>query len=181
VSDVELRPAEPSDLPALTAIYNHYVRETPITFDVEPLPVEGRRPWLEGFAAEGPHRLLVAERGGDLLGYAGSMSFRPKAAYATSVETTVYLRAGSAGQGIGAVLYARLFEVLRGEELHRAYAGITLPNPASIRLHERFGFRPVGVFHEVGRKLGRYWDVEWYEKSLGGENAEEEGGPAQEP
>ena len=181
MSDVELRPAEPSDLPALTAIYNHYVRETPITFDVEPFPVEARRPWLEGFAAEGPHQLFVAERGGDLLGYAGSMRFRPKAAYATSVETTVYMRVGSEGQGIGAALYARLFEALRGEELHRAYAGITLPNPASIRLHERFGFRPVGVFHEVGRKLGRYWDVAWYEKSLGGENAEKEGGPAQEP
>jgi phosphinothricin acetyltransferase len=166
LSDVEVRPARASDLPALTEIYNGYVRETPITFDVEPFEVEARRPWFEGFAPEGPHRLFVAERSGDLLGYAGSMRFRPKDAYATSVETTVYLRADSAGQGIGAVLYAHLFEALQGEDLHRAYAGITLPNLASIRLHERFGFHPVGVFREVGRKLGRYWDVAWYEKSL---------------
>jgi phosphinothricin acetyltransferase len=166
VSDVELRPARAPDLAALTAIYNHYVRETPVTFDVEPYHEEARRPWLEGFAPEGPHRLFVAERGGDLLGYAGSMGFRPKAAYATTVETTVYLRPASEGQGVGSLLYAKLFEALQGEDLHRACAGITLPNPASIRLHERFGFRPVGVFHEVGRKLGRYWDVAWYEKSL---------------
>ena len=166
MSDVELRPARASDLTALTALYNHYVRETPVTFDVEPYHVETRRPWLEGFAPEGPHRLFVAEREAVLLGYAGSMRFRPKAAYATSVETTVYLRPESAGQGVGALLYAQLFEALRGEDLHRALAGITLPNPASIRLHERFGFRPIGVFHEVGRKFGRYWDVGWYEKSL---------------
>ncbi len=166
MSDVELRPARASDLPALTALYNHYVRETPVTFDVDPYHVETRRPWLEGFAPEGPHRLFVAEREAVLLGYAGSMRFRPKAAYATSVETTVYLRPESAGQGVGALLYAQLFEALRGEDLHRALAGITLPNPASIRLHERFGFCPVGVFHEVGRKFGRYWDVAWFEKAL---------------
>ena len=167
MSDVELRPARSSDLGALTEIYNHYVRETPITFEIEPYDVEARRPWLEGFAPKGPHRLFVAEQRGELLGYAGSMRFRAKAAYETSVETTVYLRPEAAGQRIGASLYARLFESLEGEDLHRALAGITLPNPASIRLHERFGFRPVGVFREVGRKLGRYWDVAWYEKSLG--------------
>ena len=161
-----IRPAHDGDFAALTELYNHYVRETPVTFDVDPYHVETRRPWLEGFAPEGPHRLFVAEREAVLLGYAGSMRFRPKAAYATSVETTVYLRPESAGQGVGALLYAQLFEALRGEDLHRALAGITLPNPASIRLHERFGFRPIGVFHEVGRKFGRYWDVGWYEKSL---------------
>jgi phosphinothricin acetyltransferase len=166
VSDVAIRPARVSDLAALTAIYNHYVCETPITFDLEPFEVEARRPWLEGFATTGPYRLFVAEREGELLGYAGSMRFRTKAAYATSVETTVYLREACTGSGLGATLYTALFEALRGEDLHRAYAGITLPNPASIRLHERFGFLPVGVFHEVGRKLDRYWDVAWYEKRL---------------
>ena len=166
MSDVAIRPARSADLAALTALYNHYVRETPITFDVEPYEVETRRPWLEGFATTGPYRLLVAERDAQLLGYAGSMRFRPKAAYATSVETTVYLRGDAQGRGLGAALYTELFDALWGEDLHRAYAGITLPNPASIRLHERFGFRPVGVFHEVGRKLGRYWDVAWYEKDL---------------
>lgn len=166
MSDVDLRAARAADLAGLTEIYNHYVRETPVTFDVEPFDAEARRPWLEGFAEQGPYRLLVAERHGELLGYTGSMRFRSKAAYLTSVETTVYVRPGCTGRGLGALLYAELFDALRGEALHRAYAGITIPNPISIRLHERFGFRPVGVFHEVGRKLGRYWDVAWYEKSL---------------
>jgi phosphinothricin acetyltransferase len=69
-------------------------------------------------------------------------------------------------RGVGRALYDALFEALETEDVHRAYAGITLPNDASVGLHERFGFRPVGVFDEVGRKFGRYWSVGWYEKDL---------------
>jgi phosphinothricin acetyltransferase len=67
---------------------------------------------------------------------------------------------------VGSALYGELFKILEGEDVHRAYAGITLPNPASVALHRRFGFREIGVFREVGRKLGCYWDVAWYEKPL---------------
>jgi phosphinothricin acetyltransferase len=162
----EIRPAVAEDAAAIAALYNHYVRETPITFDVEPVSLEERRAWLAGFAATGRYRLLVAERAGELVGYAGTLRFRPKAAYETSVEMTIYVRPQDTGRGVGARLYRVLFAALEGEDLHRAYAGITLPNPASIRLHERFGFRCAGTFREVGRKLGRYWDVAWYERPL---------------
>jgi phosphinothricin acetyltransferase len=161
-----VRPARPEDRPALIELYNHYVRETPITFDTEPYTVESRRPWFEQFAEAGPYRLLVAEEAGRLLGYAASMRYRPKAAYRTSVETSVYVAADEGGRGLGTLLYDALFRTVRGEALHLALAGVTLPNPASIALHRRFGFTSVGVQHEVGFKLGRYWDVEWFEKTL---------------
>jgi phosphinothricin acetyltransferase len=170
VSDLVIRPARASDLAALTDLYNHYVRETPATFDIEPWSVAARRSWLEGFGTDGPHRLLLAERAGRLQGYACSHAFRGKAAYDTTVETTVYLEPGSTGAGIATRLYARLFGELAGEDVHRALAGITLPNPASVALHARFGFELVGVFREVGRKFGRYWDVQWFEKELRAES-----------
>lgn len=91
----------------------------------------------------------------------------PKQAYDSSVETSVYCAPGATGRGIGRGLYSALFGALSGEDVHRAYAGIALPNPASIALHERFGFVQVAYFSEQGRKLGRYWDVAWFEKALG--------------
>ena len=162
----KIRPARLEDLPALTQIYNHYVVETPITFDIEPFSVEARRSWFDQFAETGRHRLLVAERDGRVDGYACSQRFRAKPAYDVSVEVTIYLRDGVQRQGLGTGLYGALFEALRGEEIHRFYAGVTLPNPASIALHARFFFRPLAVFSQVGRKFGRYWDVSWYEKRV---------------
>jgi RimJ/RimL family protein N-acetyltransferase len=81
-------------------------------------------------------------------------------------EYTVYLAPDTIGAGIGTVLYEALFVVLADEDVHRACAGITMPNDASVRLHEKFGFRRVGVFTEQGRKFGRYWDVAWYERKM---------------
>ncbi len=162
----QIRPAQLGDLDALTALYNHYVVETPITFDIEPWSVDARRGWFDHYAEEGPHRLLVADAGGEMLGYACSSRFRPKAAYDTSVETTVYLRPDALGRGLGRDLYGALFEALRDEDVHRAYAGITIPNDASEALHARFGFRPLGVYEEVGRKFERWWSVRWFEKNI---------------
>ncbi|MFK0199592.1 GNAT family N-acetyltransferase [Streptomyces lavendulae] len=161
-----IRPGTEDDLGELTRIYNHYVTATPVTFDTEPFTPQGRRPWLTAHHASSPHRLLVAEEDGTPLGYATSGPFRPKQAYATSVETSVYLAPEGTGRGIGSLLYAALFEALEQEDVHVALAGITVPNAASQRLHERFGFRPVGVFEEVGRKFDRFWDVAWYRKPL---------------
>ncbi len=166
MSDVLIRRARSADLADLTEIYNHYVVHTSITFDVEPYTPEARRPWLEQFAETGRYQLFVAERAGRAIGYAGSMRFRPKQAYETSVETTIYLAPDSTARGLGGRLYARLFDALAGQDVHRAYAGITQPNAASNALHERSGFREVGRYGEVGRKLGRYWDVIWMEKKL---------------
>ncbi|MEU1503190.1 N-acetyltransferase family protein [Streptomyces sp. NPDC005732] len=192
-TDVQVRAGAEGDLDSLTEIYNHYVRETPCTFDTVALTPEERRPWLLSHLQDGPHRLMVATDtdtgpgpgdagpagagpagagpggagpGGRILGYATSSGFRPKAAYATSVEVSVYLAPGAGGRGVGTLLYEALFRALAGEDLHRAYAGVAQPNEASVRLHERFGFRHVGTYREVGRKFGRYWDVAWYEKDL---------------
>lgn len=167
--EVQVRAGNEGDLSALTDIYNHYIRETPITFDVVPVTPEQRRPWLLSHPEDGPHRLLVArtpDPSGRILGYATSSPFRPKAAYATSVETSIYLAPDAGGRGVGTILYKALFEALADEDLHRAYAGITLPNEASVRIHERFGFQRVGVYEEVGRKFGTFHDVAWFEKRL---------------
>jgi len=164
---VAVRHAEERDLARLTEIYNHYVLTTAITFDLEPFSVEQRRAWLAKFSRTGPHRLFVAEEDGLVLGYAGTTSFRDRRAYDTTVETTIYCAPEATGRGTGTLLYRALFEALEGEDLRLAIAGMTLPNDASMALHERFGFTPAGVMHDVGRKFGRYWDVAWYEKALG--------------
>ena len=162
-----IRPATLDDLPGLTEIYNYYVVNTPITFDLEPWSVDRRRAWFDDFAEKGPHRLFVAEEAGRVLGYACSHGFRPKKAYETTVETTIYLAHDATGRGIGRALYDALFDALRGEDLRMLVAGITLPNDASVALHAAFGFQRIGIMHAVGRKFGRYWDVLWTEKEFG--------------
>jgi phosphinothricin acetyltransferase len=109
---------------------------------------------------------LIAETDGRVGGYVTSSRFRPKAAYETSVETTIYLEPEATGRERGTALYAALFAALAEEALHRAYAGVSLPNPASVTLHRKVGFRSIGVHHEVGRKFGKYWNVEWFKKPL---------------
>jgi phosphinothricin acetyltransferase len=161
------RPAESGDLEAINDIYNHYVKETHVTFDVEPITFEARHEWFSHYATSGRHQLLVAISDGSVVGYASSSRFRPKIGYETSVETSVYLAAHATGQGAGSMLYTHLFGALEAQDVHRAYAGIALPNPASVALHERFGFIRVAHFTEQGRKFDRYWDVDWFEKPLG--------------
>jgi phosphinothricin acetyltransferase len=161
-----VRQGEPGDLPALTAIYNHYVENTHVTFDTAPFAVEDRRSWLAHYGSTGPHRLLVATVDDAVVGYATSSRFRDKAAYDTSVESTVYVVDGAAGRGVGTALYAALFAALSDEDVHRAFAGIALPNEPSLALHAKFDFVEVGTYREVGRKFGRYWDVRWLEKNL---------------
>ena len=167
MSTGRVRSAVAADLPALTDIYNHYVANTTITFDLVPFTPDGRRAWLDAHSTGGPHRLLVAaDADGTLVGYATSSRWRPKAAYDTTVESSVYCRADAVGRGIGSLLYGALFDALATEDVHRVVAGVSLPNPASIALHKRCGFREVGVFTHVGRKFGKYWDVAWFEKAL---------------
>jgi phosphinothricin acetyltransferase len=161
---VHIRRATADDLPALVDIYNHYIMHTPITFDLEPVTVDQRRSWFEQFADAGPHRLLVATEDSRVLGYACTHQFRTKAAYNPTVETTIYCAPDATGRGVGSALYSALFEALEGEDLHCFVAGITLPNEASVALHKRYGFNPIGVFHAVGRKFEQYWDVGWYER-----------------
>jgi phosphinothricin acetyltransferase len=164
---VNVRPATERDLEAINEIYNHYVVETHVTFDIEPTTMESRRDWFGHYGETGPHRVLVAAGGDEVIGFATSSRFRPKPGYLTSIETSIYLTPDATGKGAGMKLYGELFRSLEGQDLHRAYAGIALPNPASIALHEKFGFKRVALFTEQGRKFGRYWDVAWFEKALG--------------
>ena len=164
---MQVRDAREEDLPRLLEIYNHYIEHSHVTFDTEPLTLAQRRGWLDAFSEKGPHRLFVVEHGGSVDGYASSGVFRARAAYDRSVETSVYLAPGRGGIGLGSALYARLLETLAEEPLvHRAYGGVALPNEPSLALHQRFGFKRVATFSEVGFKFGRYWDVAWFERAL---------------
>jgi len=165
---VTVRPATEHDLGQINDIYNRYVVETHFTFDVEPMTLEARREWFGHYDHTGRYRVLVGVSDASVIGFASSSRWRPKPAYETSVETSIYLAPDAVGRGTGTRLYEELLKQLQREDLHRAYAGIALPNQASIALHERLGFKRVAHFTEQGRKFDRYWDVGWYEKALGG-------------
>lgn len=159
MSDVLIRRAEARDLPDLLSLYNHYVVHTPVTFDLVPRTLAERAEWFAPFAATGPYQCFVAEREGHAVGYACSGRFKEKAAYATTIETSIYLAPEACGQGLGKRLYETLFDALQGADIHKAFAGITLPNPASLALHRAMGFHQIGTYPEIGRKFGRFWDV----------------------
>ena len=159
------REAGEGDLEAIAAVHGHYVRGSVATFDTEPLGVEG---WREKWRAarDADHPWLVAEEGGEVVGFALCGPFRPKAAYRPTVETTIYLDSGASGRGIGRSLYADMLAEAGRRGFHLAVAGITLPNEPSVRLHRELGFTEVGVFSEVGHKLGQWRDVGWWQKLL---------------
>lgn len=166
-----VRPVAEADLGAINDLYNHYIRTSPATFDLEEHDLAWRVAWLAE-RSSAVHRVLVADRDGRLVGFASSGPHRPRGGYRTSVETSVYVAPDATGAGVGTVLYGALFDALDRTDLHRALAGITLPNDASIALHLAFGFRPVGRFTEQGTKFGRFWDVEWYERPMQGRGAD---------
>ena len=159
-----IRPGRIEDLPALTAIYNHYVTESTATFDLNPFSVEERQPWFDQFNT-GVHPLLVATMDDAVVGYAYAGRFRAKPAYDQTVESTVYLAPDSQRRGVGSALYEALFAHLDTQPVHRVIAVITLPNEASRALHARFGFREIGTLTHAGYKFGRYCDTLWLERS----------------
>ena len=162
-----VRNADLSDLPKLTEIQNYYIQQTHITFDVRPFSPEEREPWFREHSDGKRYRILVAEESvGEIAGYAATGPFRSKEAYQTTVEVSVACNPAVMGKGVGSRLYTELFVLLAREDIHSIVAGIAQPNPASNRLHEKFGFQRVGTFTEVGRKFGRYWDVMWMEKIM---------------
>ena len=162
--DITIRPGRRDDASPINDIYNHYVAHTSITFDIDPWDLPRRRQWIEHF--QSPNFLLVAEHQGVVVGYANNGKFRPKAAYDSSTEVTVYTLPDCPIRGAGSALYRSLFEHIGTTSLHRAYAGIALPNETSVRFHEKFGFRHIGTLTEVGTKFGRRVDVAWFEKAL---------------
>jgi phosphinothricin acetyltransferase len=161
---MDVRPGEKRDLEQVNEIYNHYVLTSPCTFDIDPITMEQRRGWFEAFG--GRNRFIAATEADDVLGWAHSGPFRDRRAYETSVATTVYVHQDHHGKGVGSALYRALFVAIAEEDVHRAYAGITVPNAGSFALHQTFGFKQVAYFTEQGRKFGTYWDVAWFEKEL---------------
>jgi L-amino acid N-acyltransferase YncA len=158
---IAIRPVRQSDAPQYCEIYNYYVRETVITFEEQPVDRAGMERRIVETSAMFPW--LVAEHGGVFAGCAYATSWKTRSAYRYAVESSVYLAPDATGRGIGTELYAALLAELRARGLHCAIGGIALPNPASIALHEKLGFRKIGEFAEVGWKLGRWIDVGYWE------------------
>jgi len=161
---ISIEPARREDLAAIAGIYHHYVLTSAHTFDLEVLPDSRWNDWFARFDGA-RHKLLIGRQDDSVLGYTFSDAYRPRAAYDPCVLTSVYVAPEHVGRGVGTSLYHSLFDALDGEDIHRAYAAISMPNPTSVRLHVRFGFTQVGYFSEQGRKFGRYWDVAWYERN----------------
>ena len=159
-----LRQATPSDAAQICAIYNHYVRETVVTFEESPVSeaemarritdVTARLPWL------------VWETDGTITGYAYATAWRARAAYRHCVESSIYLAPEATRRGLGSRLYTALIAELRQRGLHCIIGGAALPNPASVLLHERLGFEKVAQFRQVGFKFGRWIDVAYWELML---------------
>ncbi len=160
-----IRPATGDDADAIQAIYSPFCLGTAVTFEEVPPTVEEIAQRIGQISKS--HAWLVAEESGVVIGYAYGSPHRPRTGYRYSAEVTVYLSAEYRGRGVGRALYESLFEELAQKGFCRAYAGITQPNEASVRLHLAVGFALIGVFHQVGYKNGTWHDVAWYERSLG--------------
>ncbi|PKN78377.1 MAG: GNAT family N-acetyltransferase [Chloroflexi bacterium HGW-Chloroflexi-9] len=159
-----IRLAIAADAPAIQAIYAPIVRDTFISFEVNPPSVEEMAARITSTVARYPY--LVLDDGGAVRGYAYASTFRPRAAYDWSVETTIYLRDDSRGTGVGRALYEGLIAALRAAGYRQAYAGIALPNEASVALHERVGFTHMGTFERAGYKMGDWRSVGWWQLLL---------------
>jgi phosphinothricin acetyltransferase len=165
MSPVTIRDANPErDATACAAIYAPHVEASPTSFEeLAPSPAE-IAVRIERAAAT--HAWLVAEVGGDVLGYAYACPHRERPAYRWAADVSVYVADGRRGQGLGRSLYQALLRRLRDQRFRVACAGITLPNEASVALHERLGFVAVGVFRQIGWKAGAWHDVGWWQLDL---------------
>jgi L-amino acid N-acyltransferase YncA len=160
-----IRAAEPYDAMTIAEIYNRYVSGSVITFEEEPVTaVEIAQRIAEVRSASLPW--LVAENSSRVTGYAYATPWKSRSACRFSVETTVYVAPRCAGRGIGSLLYDRLIPMLQAQHIHAVIGGIALPNEASAALHEKFGFRKVAQFHQVGFKFNRWIDVGYWQCTL---------------
>lgn len=167
MSEILIRPAGPSDAAGINAVYNPFIRESAATFETIEYSETDRLAWIEAQAKTGRHPVMVAVDGeGAVRGFANAAPFDPRGAYESSIKTSVFLAPEIRGRGVARRLYEALFQVLAGARLHRAYALIVAPNPASVALHKAFGFSHIATLNEVGRKFGRYYNVMWFEKRL---------------
>jgi phosphinothricin acetyltransferase len=159
-----LRPCVPADAAGICEIYNHFVRETIVTFEEQLVPEREMAERIRRISRSWPW--FVWEEDGAIAGYAYATEWKERSAYRFSVESTVYVAPGLAGRGIGTRLYEALLAELQRRKVHCVIGGISLPNDASVALHERLGFVKIGHFKEVGWKFDRWVDVGYWELVL---------------
>jgi phosphinothricin acetyltransferase len=161
---IQVRQAEVADAARIQAIYAPYVSDTTISFEEMP-PDEAEI--IRRIAAILPsYPYLVAEAQGRVVGFAYASQHRVRAAYRTSVDVAVYVASEAHRKGVGRLLYSHLLPAAARLGYHAAFAGIALPNDASVGLHEAIGFQPIGIYREVGRKFDRWLDVGWWQRLL---------------
>lgn len=173
MENVTIRAARPEDGPALLEIYRPYVENTAITFEYDVPTAEEFTRRVKNTLAAYPY--LAAQRDGELLGYAYASPFKERAAYRWSVETSIYVKQGFHGLGLGKALYAALEEALERQNIQNLNACIAYPNPESIAFHESLGYRTVAHFHKCGFKQGVWWDMVWMEKFIGDHGSQPKG------
>jgi L-amino acid N-acyltransferase YncA len=164
VEAMKIRAATAADAPAILAIYAPIVRDTIISFETEVPTTQDIADRIDTTMKTHPY--LLAEANGAVAGYAYAGEHRARSAYKWSVDVTVYVASQARRAGVARALYGRLLPMLAERGFHAAFAGIALPNPASVGLHEAMGFAPVGIYREVGFKFGRWCDVGWWQRLL---------------
>lgn len=161
---ITIRLARPDDSDAIAAIYAPIVRDTAISFEIDPPTPEAMCQRIAATLIT--HPWLVAEQDGAVVGYAYASQHRTRSAYRWSCDVTAYMAEAARGKGIGMRLYTELFDILCAQGFHAAFAGISLPNAASVALHEKAGFQHVGIYKHVGYKQGAWHDVGWWQRQL---------------
>jgi L-amino acid N-acyltransferase YncA len=159
-----IRSALPCDAARCAEIYAPYVTDSWVSFEIEPPNETEFANRINAYGVS--HAWFVAERDGQIAGYAYASPHRARAAYSTSADVAVYVDPAFVGQGIGRQLYAALFSALKQRNYHAVFAGITQPNDASAALHKAMGFEPVGTYRQVGWKMGGWRDVSWWQRLL---------------
>lgn len=164
--ELQIRDIDLQDAAAIADIYNYYIRETVITFEMDPVDAKTIQTRIEGTTGRG-HPYLVMELDGSVIGYAYADQWRSRIAYQHTVETAIYLAHDATGEGRGFQLYKALIDRLRDDgKYHAVIGGLTLPNPASERLHAKLGFQQVATFPQVGRKFDQWLDVKFMQLLL---------------
>lgn len=154
-----IRAATTNDAEAILNIYSYYVLHSHSTFELTPPSLEEMTKKI----SESTYPWLVIEKGDEVVGYAYATQWKPRVAYQNTIETSVYLKNGTEGNGYGAMIYQELIDQLKSQGYHTLLAGISLPNEASIKLHEKLGFQKVAHFKQTGYKFDRWIDVGYWQ------------------
>lgn len=161
MEDFTIRKVSITDAPAICGIYNYYVLNTAITFETSAVTVEEMEKRIMDISSAYPY--LVFEEEGNVIGYCYVNSWKNRCAYSSTAESSVYIHKDAHKKGIGSKLYKELLNELKNMSLHAIIAGVALPNEASARIHEKFGFQKIAHFKETGRKFGKWIDVAYWE------------------